>query len=92
MRHTGQIDSPFLKEQLSALAREKGGYDVARFSAKEIEELINKQPDPDVEKIIYCKDCVRRDSENVCCWWNIHIRDIRNYCMYGKDHGDPTTK
>ncbi|MBQ6532101.1 MAG: hypothetical protein IJI33_03810 [Solobacterium sp.] len=92
MRHTGQIDSPFLKEQLSALAREKGGYDVARFSAKEIEELINRQPDPDVEQIIQCKDCVRRDSDNVCCWWNIHIRDIKNYCMYGKDHGDPNVK
>ena len=92
MRHTGQIDSPFLKEQLSALAREKGGYDEARFSAKEIEELINRQPDPDVERVIHCKDCVRRDSDNVCCWWNIHIRDIKNYCMYGKDHGDPNVK
>ena len=92
MRHTGQIDSPFLKEQLSAKAREKGGYDVARFSAKEIEELINRQPDPDVERVIHCKDCVRRDSDNVCCWWNIHIRDIKNYCMYGKDHGDPNVK
>ena len=92
MRHTGQIDSPFLKEQLSALAREKGGYDTARFSAKEIEELINRQPDPDVERVIHCKDCVRRGSDNVCCWWNIHIRDIKNYCMYGKDHGDPNVK
>ena len=92
MRHTGQIDSPFLKEQLSALAREKGGYDDARFSAKEIEALIDKQPDPDVEQVIHCIDCVRRDSDNVCCWWNIHIRDIKNYCMYGKDHGDPNVK
>ena len=92
MRHTGNIDSPLLKEQLAALARDKGGYEDARFSAAEIEALIDRQIDPDVERIAYCHECVRLTEDKVCTWWNFHVHDLKNYCMYGKKEGDPRTE
>lgn len=78
------IDSALLKENLAAKAREKGGYEDARFTMKDVEDLIDEQPRADVEKVTRCKECMEYlITTGRCRRWGIHVRDDNNFCLYG---------
>lgn len=79
------IDGALLKEKLAAKAREKGGYDVANFTMKDVEDLIDEQPAADAVKVTRCKDCMEYlITTGRCRRWGIYVRDDNNFCLYGQ--------
>ena len=75
------INADLLREELHKAAEEKGSFDEEVFTLKEMEELINAQPQTGYERVTRCKDCMEYVGATGRC--RVHVKDDNNFCMYG---------